>query len=78
MTAEERLAILKQLPRLTSEERKRRAITAVVLALNTLLSLIFLGYALYVKSISERQLKESRQQIQQLQKENDRLRELAR
>ncbi|MFZ5972330.1 MAG: hypothetical protein ACOYXA_12130 [Bacteroidota bacterium] len=58
MTAEERIAFLKTRPSISIEERKRKLVTAIVLALSMLVSLGFLVYAFHVQNTSEQQLKD--------------------
>lgn len=76
MTAEERIAFLKTRPTISIEERKRKVVTAIVWALSVLVSLIFLVYAFHVQNASEQRLKDLQQQVERLEKENERLREL--
>jgi cell division protein FtsX len=55
MNAEEQLRKLKQIPPLTKEEKRRKLMTAIVLSLATLLSVLFLVYAFVQKLEAEKQ-----------------------
>lgn len=73
MNAEDQLRKLKQIPPLTPEEKRKKVVTAVVLAISTLISVLFLIYAFMQKLEADAQ----REIAVQLKVEAEKQREMA-
>src|SRR5688572_12642477 len=54
MSAEDQIRQLKQIPLLTKEEKRKKLMTAVVLLLSTLISVLFLVYAFIQKTEADK------------------------
>jgi cytochrome c-type biogenesis protein CcmH/NrfG len=62
MNAEEQLNKLKQIPPLSKEDKRKRLVTAMVLALATLLSVLFLLVAFVQKQVADKSRVEAENQ----------------